>query len=55
VLIAAARHAGARNAIAPTDEGTLTREVYAAYLAPLLSDSTVADGRLRELLDRLRA
>jgi MoxR-like ATPase len=35
VFLDAARHAAARNAAAPTDEATLARELYAAYVAPL--------------------
>jgi MoxR-like ATPase len=35
VLLDAARHAAARNAVAPTDEPTLAREVFDAYAAPL--------------------
>jgi MoxR-like ATPase len=35
VLLDAARHAAARNAVAPTDEQTLAREVFDAYAAPL--------------------
>ena len=35
VLLDAARHAAARNAVSPTDEPTLAREVFDAYVAPL--------------------
>jgi energy-coupling factor transporter ATP-binding protein EcfA2 len=38
VLLAAARHAAARNAVAPADADTLAREAYAAHVAPLLGD-----------------
>jgi MoxR-like ATPase len=46
VFLAAARHAAARNAAAPTDERTLAHEAYVAYVAPLLGEGTAA--RLRE-------
>jgi energy-coupling factor transporter ATP-binding protein EcfA2 len=38
VFLDAARHAAARNAVAPADEATLTKELFTAYLAPLLED-----------------
>ena len=34
MLLAAARHAAARNAAAPADAATLAREAFAAYVAP---------------------
>jgi MoxR-like ATPase len=46
VFLAAARHAAARNAAAPTDERTLAHEAYVAYVTPLLGEDTAA--RLRE-------
>jgi MoxR-like ATPase len=39
VLLAAARHAAARNAVVPADAETLAREAYAAHVAPLLGDA----------------
>jgi hypothetical protein len=38
VFLDAARHAAARQAAVPTDESTLARELYAAYVAPLLGE-----------------
>jgi MoxR-like ATPase len=38
VFLDAARHAAARNAAVPTDEATLAREAYAAYVAPVHPD-----------------
>ncbi len=38
VFLDAARHAAARRAVTPTDDMTLAREAYAAYVAPLLGD-----------------
>ena len=51
VFLDAARHAAARRAVTPTDDMTLAREAYAAYIAPLLGDLD-QDGqrRVRELL-----
>jgi hypothetical protein len=50
-FLAAAAHAAARRAAAPAGEATLTREVYAAYLAPLLGElGPDAQARVRELL-----
>jgi MoxR-like ATPase len=53
VFLAAARHAAARQAVAPADEATLAREIYAAYVAPLVGEAD--DSRLRELLRRFTA
>ncbi len=41
VFLEAARHAAARNAAAPTDEQTLTQELYTAYIEPLLDEPAV--------------
>jgi hypothetical protein len=38
VFLDAARHAAARNAAVPTDEATLAREAYSAYVAPVHPD-----------------
>jgi hypothetical protein len=48
VFLDAARHAGARQAVAPTDELALAHELYDAYVAPLLDEH--ARRRARELL-----
>ncbi len=51
VFIDAARHAAARNAAAPADEAALARDVYAAYIAPLLGDlDDLAARRVRDIL-----
>ena len=51
-FLAAAAHAAARRAAAPADEATLTREVYAAYLAPLVGElGHDAQARVRDLLE----
>jgi MoxR-like ATPase len=51
VFLDAARHASARNAAAPADEATLTREAYGAYIAPLLGDlDGDAARRVREIV-----
>ena len=51
VFLDAARHAAARRAVAPTDDVTLAREAYAAYVAPLLGDlDEDGERRVRELL-----
>ena len=51
VFLDAARHAAGRRAVSPTDDMTLAREAYAAYVAPLLGDLD-QDGRrrVREIL-----
>ena len=50
-FLAAAAHAAARRAAAPAGEATLTREVYGAYLAPLLGElGSDAQARVRELV-----
>jgi MoxR-like ATPase len=40
VLLDAARHAAVRNAAAPADEDTLAREIFAAYIAPLIDEDS---------------
>jgi hypothetical protein len=51
VFLAAARHAAARNAVAPADETNLAREAFAAYFAPLLGElDHDGEGRVRKLL-----
>ena len=51
VFIDAARHAAARHAAAPTDEATLARDAYAAYIAPLLGELDDAGARrVREIV-----
>jgi MoxR-like ATPase len=51
VFLDAARHAAARQAAAPTDDATLARDAFAAYVAPLLGglDEDAAH-RVREIL-----
>src|SRR4051812_15303024 len=51
VFIDAARHAAARHAAAPAIEATLARDIYAAYIAPLMGGLD-ADGarRVREIV-----
>jgi MoxR-like ATPase len=50
-FLAAARHAAGRRAAADTDQATLTREVYTAYLAPLLGElDAAAQLRVQEAL-----
>jgi hypothetical protein len=50
-FLAAARHAAERRASAEADESTLSREVHAAYLAPLLAGLDVeGQAGVRELL-----
>jgi len=48
VFLAAAAHAAARRAEVPADDATLTREVFTAYVAPLLDEATA--NRARELI-----
>ena len=48
VFLAAAAHAAARRAEVPADDATLTREVFTAYIAPLLDQATAS--RARELI-----
>jgi MoxR-like ATPase len=51
VFLDAARHAAARNAAAPADEAALARDVYTAYVAPLLGEiDEDAARRVRELV-----
>jgi MoxR-like ATPase len=51
VFIDAARHAAGRQAAAPADEISLARELYSAYVAPLLGElDDAAQRRVRELL-----
>ena len=51
VFLDAARHAAARQAAAPTDEATLAREAYAAYVAPLVGDlDEDGERRVRDVL-----
>jgi hypothetical protein len=51
VFIDAARHAANRQAAAPADDLTLSREVYSAYIAPLLGElDENQQRRVRELL-----
>jgi AAA domain (dynein-related subfamily) len=54
VFLAAARHGAARRAIEPIGEGALTRELHAAYVAPLLDGLDAdAEQRVRGFLDAL--
>ena len=48
VFLAAAAHAAVRRAEVSADDATLTREVFTAYVAPLLDDTTAS--RARELI-----
>jgi hypothetical protein len=51
IFVAAARHAAARQAAAATDDLTLAREAYVAYLRPLLGELDEAgERRVDELL-----
>jgi hypothetical protein len=54
VFLAAARHGAARRATEPVGESALTRELYAAYVAPLLSGlDPDGEQRVRGFLDAL--
>jgi MoxR-like ATPase len=54
VFLAAARHGAARRATEPAGESALTRELYAAYVAPLLDGlDPSGEQRVRGFLDAL--